>query len=375
MTGLGAYTRFSRETGHMLWEVSTNIRTPSFENNDISFLSQADYYYMSANVLPQWTKPTKTYRNLFFIAGGQQRYNFDGDMTDRQVHLYAYMQLLNYWDGNVFYLHRPSLYDDRLSRGGPLLKRPGVDVWSINLSSDRRKNIAGNAGSEINRDGDGFWDHSLGTTVQLRPASNVTLSLGPSVSRSTTGIQYVTAVTDNTASAFYGRRYVFADLAQRSLNMNTRLNVTFSTNLTLELFLQPLIASGAYARYKEYAAPRTLQRGTYGEDFGTAAAVPRPPLVPGGAARADSIVLDPDGAGPAAEFWFPDPSFTFRSLRGNVVLRWEYRPGSTLFLVWTRSGDSSLTRGRLDLGEDLGGLFDGPSANFFLLKVNVWLGF
>jgi hypothetical protein len=97
--------------------------------------------------------------------------------------------------------------------------------------------------------------------------------------------------------------------------------------------------------------------------------------VPGGAARADSIVLDPDGAGPAAEFWFPDPSFTFRSLRGNVVLRWEYRPGSTLFLVWTRSGDSSLTRGRLDLGEDLGGLFDGPSANFFLLKVNVWLGF
>jgi hypothetical protein len=368
MTGLGAYTRFSRETGHMLWEVSTNIRTPSFENNDISFLSQADYYYMSANVLPQWTKPTKTYRNLFFIAGGQQRYNFDGDMTDRQVHLYAYMQLLNYWDGNVFYLHRPSLYDDRLSRGGPLLKRPGVDVWSINLSSDRRKNIAGNAGSEINRDGDGFWDISAYLNLTLQPASNVTISLGPSYFRGTTGVQYVLTRTDATATTFYGRRYVFADLLQKSISMNTRFNVTFSPTLSLELFMQPLISSGAFSRFKEYAAPRGLQRLVYGEDVGTASIQPGPPDTP------DQVVIDPDGGGPAAQFAFRDPSFTFRSLRGNAVLRWEYRPGSTLFLVWSRDGSSSLTRGRLDFGEDLRALFEGPSTNIFLIKVSYWLG-
>ena len=364
MSGLGAYARFSRETGSVLWEASTNIRTPSFENNDIAFLSQADYAYMSFNVLPQWTKPTRTYRNLFFIAGGQQRSNFDGDLTDRQLQLYAYMQILNYWDGNVFYIHRPSLLDDRLSRGGPVLRRPGVDVWSINLSSDRRKNIAGNAGTEINRDGDGFWDYSAYLNLTLQPASNITVSVGPSIFRGTTGVQYVGTFPDATASAFYGKRYVFADLFQKSVSMNTRFNVTFSPDLTLELFVQPLISSGEFSRWKQFAAPRELARQVYGDDVGTVSAGP-----------ADTVVIDPDNGGPAAQFRFRDPSFTFRSLRGNAVLRWEYRPGSTLFLVWARNGDSSLSRGRLDLGEDIRGLFEAPSTNIFLIKVSYWLGF
>lgn len=361
MAGLGAYTRFSHETGHMLWEVSSNIRTPSFENNDISFLSQADYYWMSANVLPQWTTPTKTYRNLFFIAGGQQRYNFDGDLTDRQLQLYASMQLLNYWNGNVFYIYRPSLLDDRLSRGGPVLKRPGVNVWSINLSSDWRKNVYAEAGSEVNRDGDGFWDWSAYLNLRLQPASNISITFGPSYFRGTTGVQFVGSVSDPTATAFYDRRYIFADLFQKSISMNTRFNVTFSPNLTLELFLQPLISSGAYSRFKEFAAPRGLTRLVYGEDIGTAV-------------RTDSVRIDPDGGGPAAPFAFAEPDFTFRSLRGNAVLRWEYRPGSTLFLVWARSGESSLSRGVLDFGEDARALFRGPSENIFLIKVSYWLG-
>ena len=88
------------------------------------------------------------------------------------------------------------------------------------------------------------------------------------------------------------------------------------------------------------------------------------------------ITVDADGAGgPAPEFSFNDPSFTFRSLRGNAVLRWEYRPGSTLFLVWTRSGSSSLHRGALDFGQDFRSLWSGESANIFLVKFNFWLGF
>src|SRR2546426_3283169 len=72
LRGLGAYARFARESGQLLWEVSTNLRTPGFENNDISFLSRADYWWMSANIFPQWTKPTRWYRQLLFIAGGQR---------------------------------------------------------------------------------------------------------------------------------------------------------------------------------------------------------------------------------------------------------------------------------------------------------------
>ena len=73
MQGLGGYARLSKESGHMLWEVSTNFRTPAYNNNDIAFFSKADYWWMSANIFPLWTKPTKWYRQLYVIAGGQQR--------------------------------------------------------------------------------------------------------------------------------------------------------------------------------------------------------------------------------------------------------------------------------------------------------------
>ena len=370
LRGVGAYARFARESGHLLWELSTNLRTPGFENNDISFLNRADYWWMSGNIFPQWTKPTRWYRQLLFIAGGQQQYNFDGDLTDRQLQLFGFIQPHNYWDINAFWIHWPSVLDDRLSRGGPVLRRPGVDLWSTNVSTDSRKNVvlSGSANLSCNRDGD--CSPAVSLSVQLRPASNLSLSLGPSVSHDQNGFQYVTTVPDPTATACYGNRYVFADLAQNSLAMNARFNVTFSPNLTLELFMQPLIASGDYSRYKEFAAPRGLRRLVYGVDVGTDS------IMPGNASQGvrDSIFIDPDGGGPATRFVIVDPSFTLRSLRGNAVLRWEYRPGSTLYLVWTRSGSSSLMRGAIDFGDDARALFRGPSENIFLVKVNYWLG-
>ncbi len=370
LRGLGAYARFSRESGNLLWELSTNLRTPGFENNDIAFLSRADYWWMSANIFPQWTKPTRWYRQLLFIAGGQQQYNFDWDLTDRQVQLFGYIQPLNYWEIQGFWIHRPSLLDDRLSRGGPVLRRPGSDLWSTNVSTDRRKKVVANWSGELGCDRDGSCDRSASLTLQLRPVSNVTVSFGPSLGHSESGFQYVTTVADPTATAFAGNRYVFADLVQRSIGLNTRFNVTFSPNLTLELFAQPLIASGDYSRYKEYAAPRGLRRLVYGVDVGTDSIKPGNPSL----SVRDSIFIDVDGGGPTRPFPVEDPSFTLRSLRGNAVLRWEYRPGSTVYLVWTRSGASSLTRGTIHFGDDARALFRGPSENIFLIKVNYWLG-
>jgi hypothetical protein len=363
LRGVGAYARLARESGKLLWEVSTNLRTPGYDNNDITFFSRADYWYMGGNIFPQWVKPTKWYRQLFFIAGAQQQYNFDGDLTDRQLQLFGYIQPLNYWNVQGFWIHRPEIFDDRLTRGGPVVRRPGVDFWSMSVSTDSRKNIRLDGGADLGCTRDGDCSRSVNLSLQLRPASNISLSVGPSIGHDETSVQYVTTVPDPTASAFYGNRYVFADLVQNSIGMNTRFNVTFSPTMTLELFVQPLIVSGDFSRHKEYAAPRGLRRLVYGVDVGTVTPV----------AAGDSI--DPDGAGPANGFIIPPLDFTFRSLRGNAVLRWEYRPGSTLFLVWTRSSRlPSLTRGQIDFGEDAGALFRGPSENIFLIKINYWLG-
>ena len=362
LRGLGGYARFARQSGSLLWEVSTNVRTPGFENNDIAFLSRADYWWMSGNILPQWTRPTSWYRQLFFIAGGQQQYNFDGDLTDRQAQLYGYIQPHNYWNVNAFWIHRWTVDDDRLTRGGPIVKRQGYDYYQLSVSTDSRKSIVLSANPSFARgvENTTTWSANLGIT--WRPASNISVSLSPGYSYDETAAQYVTGVADSTATGFYGQRYVFAGLTQRTLSMNTRLNVTFTPNLSLELFAQPFLASGDYGDFKEFTAPGTLDKLVYGQDVGTIAEA-------GGV-----YTVDPDGTGPADTFTFRNPDFNFRSLRGNAVLRWEYRPGSTLFLVWTQARSGVEPVGDFDFRRDLHALFGAAADNIFLVKMNYWIG-
>ncbi len=370
MHGLGGFARLSREQGHLLWEVSTNFRSPSFDNNDITILPQGDFVWMSGNVFPLWTKPTKWYRQLALIGGAQQQYNLDGDLTNRDYHLFGQMQSLGYWSFSTFWIGSPTVLDDRLTRGGPVVGRPGRDYFSVDMRTDNRKAIVAELTLDqgCNRDGDCQRDAAL--TLELKPKSNVSISFGPSINNAHTGVQAVGRDSSTIGAGLYGVHYVFGQLERNEVAMDTRLNVTFSPTLTLELYMQPFISAGDYTSYNEFAATRTTKRLTYGRDMGTI--VVTPPSSPGGP---NTITLDPDGPGPDTTFTFPDPSFTVRSLRGNAVLRWEYRPGSTLFLVWTRSGATEESRGQINWNEDTSALFQGPSENIFLVKVNYWLGF
>ena len=175
-------------------------------------------------------------------------------------------------------------------------------------------------------------------------------------------------MADPTATAFYGTRYVFAELRQKSVNFDTRVNVTFSPTLTFELYAQPFISSVHYSQLKEFAAPRGLRKLVYGQDIGTVT------TSRDATGAVTDYTIDPDGSGPAAPFTVSNPDFNFRSLRGNAVVRWEYRPGSTLFFVWTRSSsDVASYVGDLAFSRDTDALFKAKADNVFLVKVNWWL--
>jgi len=358
MRGWALYTRFSRESGNWLFETSVNARSPGFEVNDLAFLSRADYVWMNANLFRQFLKPTSWYRQLFFIAGGQQQYNFDGDLTDRQVQAFGQIQLRNYWYMSSFVIYRTQVFEDRLTRGGPVVRRPASTFLSLNISTDSRKAVVLNTNPSQGCSEEGACSRSINLDVTFHPASNVAISVGPAFDHSETRAQYVTTVDDPTATAFYGRRYVFADLTQKTVSMDTRLNITFTPTLTLEVFAQPLLVSGRFANYKEFVAPRVLDKRVYENVF----------------EAGDVVTVDPDGTGPAASFPFDKPDFTFRSLRGNAVLRWEYRPGSTLYLVWTQSRTSEEVLGDLRFRRDVDALFQAPAENVFLIKASYWIG-
>ncbi len=361
MRGYETYARLAKDAGDWLWELTAHVTSPGFEANDVAFNSQADRVWMSTNLVRQWTKPTSLFRNSWVLIGGQQAYNYSHDLVDRQAQAYAQVQLLNWWNVSGFVIHRFSRLDDQLARGGPVLERSPMWFGSLMLQTDYRKTIVLNAQPDYYcADHRCSWDVYF--TASLRPASNVSISLGPSYSYLNTGIQYVTSVADPTATRFYGRRYVFADMHERTLAMDTRLNVTFTPELTLQLYAQPLIASAHYFNFKEFNRPRTMERSVYGVDMGSISYA------------AGTYTADPDGAGPAAAFSFANPDFNYRSLRGSAVLRWEWRPGSTIYVAWTQSRSTSATVGDLELGRDLRGLIGTAPENIFLVKVNYWFG-
>jgi hypothetical protein len=366
MRGFGLYSRLAKSSGDWLWETGLNVRSPGFENNDIAFLQRADFIWMNANIFRQITVPTRYYRRANVIAGSQQQFNFDGDLTDRQFHLFGDIQLPNYWNVSSYNAYRPAALDDRLARGGPMLMRAGSLFQNLSISTDARRPVVVSTNPSWSRNDFGATGYSVNLDVRVRPASNVLLSVGPAFSRSASSHQYVTAVTDPTAESFFGRRYVFGDLVQKTASMDTRLNVTMSPTLSFELFAQPFASAGRYSAFKEFAAPRSRDLLVYGTDAGVISRR-------SGAGR-DVFEVDPDGSGPAAPFTFTDPDFNFRSLRGNAVVRWEYRPGSTLFFVWTQDRSDSLLTGDLNFSRDRHELFSAKPNNIFLIKANYWLG-
>ena len=360
--GWGLYQRVAKEAGSWRWETSLAARSPGFEINDLGFQTRTDFLWLHGNVQRRWTEPTDHYRYLQVNVGAQNRTNFDGDLNERQLHFSAYSELTNYWELSFFNLLRPSAFDDRATRGGPVVKSPAHGFHSVYMATDSRRRLVGSIEPTYTWTEEGSRDYALYLNLTYKPASNISVSMGPSFEHSESAAQYVTTVEDATAEAFYGSRYVFSDLDQGTLSFDTRLDWTFTPTMSLELFLQPFFSSNDFLRFKEFAEPRTLDKLVYGEDMGTIA-------------LADGVYrVDPDAGGPAEEFTFDDPNFSFSSLRGNLVYRWEYQPGSTLFLVWTQDRSTDLSEGDFDLGRDVGDLYSTGSDNVFLVKLTYWLG-
>jgi hypothetical protein len=368
LRGFGGYLRLSKESGSWLWEAQTNYRSPGFEVNDMAFLTQADYVWMGGNVARVWRQPTSRYRGIYANVGAQQQVNFDGDRNDLQFHQYEEITFLNYWNLGMYAHVRPEVYSDRGTRGGATVRRPASWFVGPQLSTDSRRKLvfSFNPGFGGVADGGGFIESRA--TVRYKPSTNVQLTFGPSYNYSLNKAQYVTRFDDPGATDFFGQRFVFAELEQHVVSMDTRVNWTFSPTLTLELFAQPFVATGDYRDYKEYVRPRSAQTRAYTADELSV-------VESDGSGRPTLFRLDTDGDAAVDQgFRFANNSFNVRSLRGNAVLRWEYRPGSTLFFVWQQNRSGHDAFGDFELGRDTGAIFDARPDNVFVVKATYWIG-
>ncbi|HEU4630724.1 MAG TPA: DUF5916 domain-containing protein [Gemmatimonadaceae bacterium] len=338
--------------------------SPGFEINDVGFHGRVDYRALSGLFGYQNYQAGRHVRQRNYFVYGTSAWNFGGTSIYQGVSANANVTLNNFWSFGASAGVNPRYSSDRLTRGGPLAELPASWRGSVNVGTDSRKVVYGSAFLSYSHDESGASSTSLSLDVQARPSSSLNVSLGPTLSTQNSTSQYLRTVTDPLATATYGARYVFGDLHQTTLSLDTRIEWTLTPTLSLQTYVQPFVSAVRYERFKEFAAPRTYDFAVYGTDRGTIAYD----------AEARRYTVDPDGAGAAPSFTFGNPTFNSRSLRGNAVLRWQYRPGSALFLVWQQQRNDSEAIGDFDAGRDVGAIFRTVPRNVFLVKVTYWFG-
>ncbi len=364
LTGWASALTFGKEAGR--WIIATDLfaTSPGFEINDAGFGTEADDVFHGVRMSRRWLDPGKYFRRFTLSATWAQSWNFGGTNTGRTAYFGFNGQLLNYWSFSFGSNYNLAAQSDYTTRGGPLMVRPRQFNLFGSVNSDRRKKMSGNAFASYNRNAEGGWGLSVGPGLTLRPSGAVDLNLSLNYSASRSMGFYVTQRPDATAAATFGRRYLFSGLEQRSLNATLRADVALTPSLSIQWYAQPFVATGDYEGFKELARPRSFDFLRYGTDGASTLAYDQ---------AEGTYTADPDGARAAPAMSFGNPDFSMRSLRSNLVLRWEYRPGSTVFLVWNhgRAGSSSdPTTGVLD---QTGQIFDDTMRNTFMVKVNYWL--
>lgn len=363
LTGYLAELTFAKTAGkHWTGSVTYQDYSPGFEINEMGFLGQTDMRGIAPLIGYSETKPSKRLRRWDHFLFWNPTWTYDGDMTYNGVGTIFSAELPNFWQVFLRGDWRPPAFDPGLTRGGPVARAVSGGGFQGEFESDRRKSYRYGVSASRSFNTEGGRGLNLSPFLRLRPSTALRVSLSPQFNRSYAIGQFVTRVRDPLATNTYGTRYIFATLDQTQLSMVTRVDWTFTPKLSLQIFAQPLLAAGDFQDYKEFAKPRQFAFRVYGRDQGTIS-------------KSGSLyTVDPDGSGAAPSFSFGDRDFNTRSLRGNAVLRWEYRPGSALFLVWQQSREAFEQTGQFELGRDFGELFSAPPQNVFVIKGTWWIG-
>lgn len=361
LTGYAASLYFERNAGeHWLWNFSGSAESPNFELNDLGRLGGADDIDLSGGVTYRVTRPGKLFRQWSANIFAFNNFNYGLQRQEGIIELNTNQQWLGFQQTYFGTYYRPAFQSDLLTRGGPLMGAPDQYGANFEFNSGESSNFLWNVDLSGDRDEFGGYEAEVEFSLRLRPVPALELSLSPSYAVGRDTRQFLASRTDG-SEVNYGGRYIFGTIDQRTISAQLRLNYAMSPDLTIEGYVEPFAANGSYSRFGELPSPRSRTLRRYGTDNTTIAR------------NSDGSYTVTD-AEQGVTFPLRNPDFHQVSLRGNLVLRWEWRPGSTLYLVWQQDrGEFQNARGNVVPG-DLFRAFGKDGQQFVALKVSYWLG-
>ena len=315
--------------------------SPGVNLNDLGFLRRGDLIEWNSSVKGFHLQPWGPFLRWDLAMSGDLAWNYDSTRLKTATNL-------SFWgdtpSSGRFHLHMgrefASMDDSDVLRDGPVIERLG-ELWMHGVfESDPGRTVSYRVRPEVSRtDGGDSWARSFEVALEYRPLPSVWLSLQPKFQSRRNDAQWVDRL-DERVSGEVVPHFVYGELESRTLDLSTRARVSFAANLSVELFLQPFVAIGEYRRFKELVELESYRFADY--DLGE------------------------------------NRDFHQRSLKSNLVLRWEFQPGSQLYLVWSQSRSASIE----DVGQEdlelrplrrLGDAFSDDGINVFLTKINYWL--
>lgn len=352
---------------HWLWSYSLQIESPEFHPLDFGRLIYAGDWTGGPRLTFRQTQPGRWLRSYAISANLGSNWYFDRDLGVRHnLNTTASATFPNFWFTQVQVNRFFSGQDPQLTRGGPAMATPtGWSAnWTVRNRSGATTRWTSNVNWRTNQFGESTW--AIEGSVSTRPTSALQLSLESGYNRdgatnaTSSGAvnrQYLTTLTGGRPET-YDRRYVFGVVDRTTLSLQLRAGYVFRPDLTLDIYAEPFAAGGRYPAYGELALPRMRDLRLYGTDGTTIERL------------ADGSARITDGA---ASFLLPHRDFDVRSFRSNVVLRWEWRPGSTFFAVWQQNRAGGGTRGDRVGPGDLLQSWSAPGDHVVVLKTTLWL--
>ncbi|MCJ7446845.1 MAG: carbohydrate binding family 9 domain-containing protein [Bacteroidales bacterium] len=364
LTGSGGRMQIQKLNGHLFLLGCVLWRTPGFETNDLGYIQQADEVLtVLAAGYNQWD-PKWIYRSFNINGDFYFVYNFGGDLTGKGFEWNASINLKNYWSAWTGGNFNGSSLSTGMLRGGPMMRMPGSTNARIGFSTDNRKKLVFNVfanGSKGNENN----SRSLYTELDVtyKPTNFLFLTLSPGFSKSFSELQYVRRLNYNGKD-----KYIFASIDRKTINASFRINLNLSPDLTLQYWGQPFVATGKYYDHKYILAPMAEE---FRERFWTYSTAQKTFDTENNNYRIDEYI---DGT---TDYTIGNNDFNIQEFLSNLVVRWEYNPGSTVYLVWSQTRSYSNGSGVMNLFSDIGDLFDRDNnipKNVFLIKLSYRFG-
>ena len=356
LSGWAGAASFAKISGGY-WRYGGGVmaRSPGFEANDLGFMREADFAAPYVWAGYNRFRPSGPFQRWNLNVNAWTPYSFGGEPFRKGGNVNGSFTLKNFWGGFAGVMRQTGGYSNVALRGGPMLRQdPFWGGW-FGFFSDSRKPLQIESGNNWQVTPEtGSWSYGADMGLRWRPSSRATVSAGPFVNWRREDLQWVGRFNPEDPVYLFGR------LAQTTAGITARADWTFSPSLSLQLYAQPFVSAGSYGDFKRVADPRAR---SYADRFAP---------VPTEAGENGTVRADIDGDGRTESYGVPD--FNVKQFRSNLVLRWEYRPGSTLFAVWSQGRDHYARQGDFSFGSDLGTLLRQPGDDVFMLKASYWIG-